>query len=93
MTALCEMTKERVKMPCHYVDCPHFGKCLISKEIATAQPVTNADHIRSMADEELVKLLLDGVAEKVCPNGCDGCDGDCDGRMLNWLKQPYREDA
>ena len=54
-------------------------------------PITNADHIRSMTDEELAKLLLDGVAEKVCPNGCDGCDGDCEGHMLDWLKQPYEE--
>ena len=52
---------------------------------------TNADHIRSMTDEELAELLLNGNSSKVCPNGCDGCDGDCDGKMLNWLKQPYKE--
>jgi len=63
-------------------------KCILGEQ----PPKTNADHIRSMTDDELAKLLLDGVAEKVCPNGCDGCDGDCDGKMLNWLKQPYKED-
>ena len=58
---------------------------------ASNKRLTNADHIRSMTDEELAKLLLDPVDEKVCPNGCDGCDGDCDGKMLNWLHQPYEE--
>ena len=55
--------------------------------------VTNADHIRSMSDEELAKLLLNGNVSDVCPNGCDTCDGDCDKRMLDWLKQPYGGDT
>ena len=73
------------------------GEILNRTESDTVKPVeidqfkTNADHIRSMTDEELAELLLDGVYEKVCPNGCDGCDGDCEGHMLNWLKQPYEE--
>ena len=56
-------------------------------------PYTNADHIRSMTDEELAELLLNGNATLVCPNGCDGCNGDCEGRMLDWLKQPYGGDT
>ena len=74
-------------------DCCHCEKANLTTSNSTTSTKTNADHIRSMTDEELAKLLLDPVDEKVCPNGCDGCDGDCDGKMLNWLKQPYKEGA
>lgn len=67
--------------------CDKFNKSLIPPP----QP-TNADHIRSMTDEELRDMLLGGVSEDVCPDGCNDCDGDCEGRMLNWLKQPYKEE-
>ena len=60
---------------------------------------TNADHIRSMTDEELAVFLE-------CFSGChycseherlenepllrgERCDEDCEKHMLNWLKQPY----
>ena len=49
---------------------------------------TNADHIRSMTDEEL-KLYLCSLS------GCPGCNwgaaGGCD--LEDWLKQTYKEDA
>ena len=62
--------------------------------------VTNADHIRSMTDEELAVFLE-------CFGGChycseyktairDGhgiinCDGDCEQHISDWLKQPFEE--
>ena len=45
---------------------------------------TNADHIRSMTDEELATLL-----EEV---GYDSMEHRS-AYWLNWLKQPYKEDA
>ena len=45
---------------------------------------TNADHIRSMTDEELAKLF-----EEV---GYDSMEHRST-YWLNWLKQPYKEDA
>lgn len=53
-------------------------------------PMTNADHIRSMTDEELVNVvpcplgfsMFRCTAEKPC--------GIC---KREWLKQPYKEDA
>ena len=48
---------------------------------------TNADHIRSMTDEEL-GLFLGEWAER---HLCCMCDGT--GETLHWLKQPYKEDA
>ena len=72
-----------------------------------APPPTNADHIRSMTDEELA-AILDAFCETsecrtadgaVCPfySACPhdeniGCNGTC-GIWTDWLKQPYKEDA
>ena len=69
--------------------CPGYNKC----KRFMPDYKTNADHIRSMTDEELAELLLDGVDDTVCSSGCCVCDGDCRGRMVNWLKQPYKEEV
>lgn len=55
--------------------------------------MTNADHIRSMTDEELVGVLLD------CCGGSDCNDipmnefgsVDCFQCRMDWLKQPFEE--
>lgn len=51
---------------------------------------TNADRIRAMSDEELCKFLGEYKFCDICEEGCDGCtyNGDCDKRLLEWLKQP-----
>lgn len=77
---------------CMYCTLSQEETCRHRKDVPDTNVVkTNADHIRSMSDEELAELLLNGNAPMVCPNGCDECNGDCDGRMLEWLKQPYKE--
>lgn len=51
--------------------------------------MTNADHIRSMSDEEMAETFIKG--------DCIGCPilyecdpyGDCKPQILNWLKQPF----
>ena len=63
-------------------------------------PKTNADHIRSMTDEELAALLdrfCDAAkcrAENgsVCPfySDCASDHAECDWKV--WLKQPYKEE-
>ena len=58
-------------------DCPHFRE------------KTNADHIRSMSDEEMAETFIKG--------DCIGCPilyecdpyGDCKPQILNWLQQPF----
>lgn len=94
MTALCKMTNERVKMPCSYAGCPLFGDCLVAYEKATVKPKTNADHIRSMTDEELAKIL--STACLGCPVvGCklhNYASYGCEKAFENWLKQPYEEE-
>ena len=61
--------------------CPHF----IQK--------TNADRIRAMSDEGLCEFLGQYVFHKICEEGCEVCtyNGDCDKRLLDWLKQPAEE--
>ena len=54
--------------------------------------MTNADRIRAMTDEELVKTF--DLEFAVCPpdveedKWCDK-DSDCKQCWLDWLKQPY----
>ena len=50
-------------------------------------PCTNADRIRSMSDEELVKLL---DYELGCPvtGDCAKMSKDCKACWLDWLQQP-----
>ena len=51
---------------------------------------TNADRIRAMSDEELVEFLGEYQFADMCDEGCEACTyhGDCNKRLLNWLKQP-----
>ena len=58
------------------------------------QPMTNADRIRAMSDEELCKFLGEYKFFDMCEEGCDACtySGDCDKRLLEWLEQPAEGD-
>ena len=50
------------------------------------KPITNADYIRGMSDEELVEHIECPYGMQ-CPVGHGTC-GDC---ILDWLKQPWKE--
>ena len=51
---------------------------------------TNADHIRSMTDEELaVEIMCPYHIEPEMCNRTDTCVACC----LEWLKQQYKEDT
>ena len=69
-------------------------------------PQTNADHIRSMTDEELAEYLW--VETDKTFNYCDVCKhyrltaphcavrsqgSECIKARVDWLKQPYKEDT
>lgn len=55
------------------------------------KPKSNADRIRAMSDEELVKVIY-----RVCPSGFCTCWNlsavNCEQCWLNWLKQEVRDD-
>lgn len=58
-----------------------------------SKPITNADRIRAMSDEELAEWLSSfcacGEYEDTCPAiHCKGCGGaDCSVPWLDWLRQ------
>lgn len=72
---------------CEYRRCKH---CNVYKK---ASQITNADKIRSMTDEELADFLdkCEGKGyqdSSITPINEDGYHMD----MLDWLKQPAKED-
>lgn len=56
---------------------------------------SNADRIHAMTDEELCEFLSHYKFCDICEEGCSDCTyhGDCDKRLLDWLKQPAEGDA
>ncbi len=75
---------------CKYckADCALRGKDNL-KECKGHIPMTNADRIRAMSDEELVSILM-GVPDYPCdvkiPAG--ECDERCENCIMDWLQQP-----
>ena len=66
------------------------------------KPKTNADHIRSMADDELADFANVQIGcgsgffpcGLVCGGQCNSFDNDtCREKILNWLKQPHEADT
>lgn len=62
------------------------GKC---------KPITNADHIRSMSDEELASFFRDYVACDDCPVEPKKCVKGwipCKDVALSWLKEDVKDE-
>ena len=87
--------------------CPAFGKCTVTYrgsacaalrstygEENDPEIITNADHIRSMTDEELAESITQLLYESLKASKCD-CNlaNDYKKQLLNWLQQQYKEDA
>ena len=71
---------------CDYKDCP-----------CRTEPITNADRIRAMSDEELAEFLCDFRGCDTDENTCIGCKGEQYCRAghagtMEWLKQPAEVD-
>lgn len=71
--------------------CPRCGEFIREKP-----PMTNADRIRSMSDEELAKWLNETDGLFTCGDCIQfnnhPCDNDCKKHCLEWLQQPAEED-
>ena len=48
---------------------------------------TNGDRIRAMSDEELAKQIAGEWCDLVCENDGEYCFGNCEEKVLKWLKQ------
>lgn len=70
-------------------------KCdiLLHNKYEDAEIRTNGDRIRAMSDEELCEFLSQYKFCDMCVEGCDNCtyNGDCDKRLLQWIKQPVED--
>ena len=93
-----DMPMSRKSMIKPYKHCKKCGALIVSGELCEdCKPITNADRIRQMTDEELVKSI--GLACKRCAyykvgyGECFGLNKDCTAGNLEWLKQEVSEDA
>jgi len=82
----CRYQENMCKWPCD--DCVKGDKW-------EERPLTNADKIRAMTDEELAKWFCDKVScgcecLALCRN-CGRDDKSCSQAWLNWLKQEVQE--
>ena len=91
----CSMTLYHGKVYCDNAN----GFCQLHDE---PPPVTNADHIRSMTDEEMVEFLFEYGAYTVCDLVCGGkcyaiaslektASQKCREIILAKLREPYKE--
>ena len=70
---------------CNDLECPY-----------RTEPITNADRIRAMSDEELAVWLCGLFSVLTCYTHCPGCDlcNDSDEEsngLKKWLQQPAEE--
>ena len=74
-------------MTCMYCTLEQESHCEYNK-------ATNADRIRAMSDEELADFLGEYRFCDICDEWCEACTyhGDCDKRLLDWLKQPAEDE-
>ena len=67
---------------------PLAETCPLINLNAKPKPMTNADRIRSMADEELAELIGRDT-DSCAPTGdCERMSRDCKACWLEWLQQP-----
>ena len=71
--------------------CAYSKACFEPEE---PKPKTNADHIRSMTDEELAKFIPNWSYTDACKCGEHyvDCNNECEKCVAEWLRQPYKED-
>lgn len=75
----------------HPRPCYDDGKCHYKGECGHKAPLTNADRIRAMSDEELAEFLFNGDVE-YCHEGLCKDGETCRICCLKWLQQPAEED-
>ena len=79
----------------HPRPCYDDGKCHYKGECGHKAPLTNADRIRAMTDEELAELMRSMMDCDSCGNmfsfKCDGSYEHCSSVCLKWLQQPAED--
>ena len=89
------MLKDKYDGCCENSGCEAFDNCTECWDEWAERnpPMTNADRIRAMSDEELMEFICQQKYIVMCKEGCLECTyhGDCEKRFLEWLKQPAEE--
>ena len=75
---------DRCSTNCRYFDCSG-GEY---REV----PMTNADRIRAMSDEEMAVVMYHPFCDKRTDKECKAF-GDCNQCALEWLQQPAEDSA
>ena len=87
-----------------YKHCKKCGAFIVRGELCEdCKPITNADRIRQMTDEELAEFIDIYDIEDICRTRCAKtgearercmCYGEeCKWNIMQWLKQEVSEDA
>lgn len=67
----------------------------ITRPIDDDLPMTNADRIRAMSDEELAQMISQAVTTGACNDlgipSKKPCDSNCKVCILEWLQQPVED--
>ena len=84
------MQKDKYDGCCENSDCEAFDNCTECWDEWAERnpPITNADRIRAMSDEE----LADFVSSLGCVDRIKRCCGSCKKCTLEWIKQPAGEE-
>ena len=79
---------------CRFLEALDMAIAALRKQEVTkkVEPLTNAQKIRSMSDEELAELI-DRETDSCAPTGdCEKMSRDCKACWLEWLQQPAGEE-
>lgn len=70
--------------------CRECGIAMLNYE--ERKPTTHFDWINSLSVEKLANVLTDDWCEILCGSPSI-CDGQCEGKMLSWLKTPLNKEG
>lgn len=86
--------KDKYKVCCHNSGCDSFDTCIECWDEWEERnpPMTNADCIRAMSDEDLCEMLTIGTGGFTCGDCRDSneCDRECELHCAEWLKKICR---
>ena len=90
----CDKCKYGNNQPTEYpcLECEH------NRAMDHYEPMTNADKIRNMTDEELAEFLIKEFDNKMICDKCyefiedRPCKHNCDKQLLKWLQAEVKED-
>lgn len=72
----------------HYRDALTTAIDALNYQLRHEHPLTNADRIRAMSDEELCEFLM---CDAICDQNHSPDCKDCEKCIMDWLKQPVKE--